>query len=78
MRLSIDRADPGFRPEVLRHQETYDVFLDGDLVEGVVTADEEEGHVIAYARDDEGTFRHRDGELLRIVRRGDVRIVRTR
>ena len=78
MRLSIDRTDPGFRPAVVRHEERYDVLLDGERIADVVTADEAEGLVLTYARDEEGGFRHRDGELVRVAHRGAVEIVRAR
>lgn len=78
MRLSSDRADPGFLPALVgpAPRPRFDVTLDGELVQGVVTADEEEGLVVVHVRDEDGGFRHREGVVLREVHRGVVTITR--
>ena len=79
MRISVDRADPGYRPRILSGfpRENYDVFLDGTPLEFVVTADDEEGIVLVHEKDETGVFRHVGGVLMRRELRGVVQIIRS-
>ncbi|MBX9934545.1 MAG: hypothetical protein K2Y56_24020 [Methylobacterium sp.] len=78
MRVSVERTDPGFREALttIPARERYTVFLDSVAQEAVITADEEAGLVICHERDGDGYWRHQDGEMIRIERRGAVRIER--
>lgn len=50
MRVSIVKADPGYR----WNASSYHVKLDGEEVTHVLTADEEKGQVVRYVLDDKG------------------------
>lgn len=78
MRISIDRTDPGFCPGLFGTPapERYVVSLDGVPQEGVVTADDATGTVIAYERDPDGGWIHAGGVVQRFVRTGTVTIER--
>ena len=78
MRISIDRTDPGFCPGLFAGPvpERYTVTLDGVPQDGVVTADEDAGTVVAYERDPDGGWIHAGGVVQRFVRTGDVIITR--
>lgn len=53
MRVSVNTTDPGFINDAWR----YRVKLDGSFADYCVTADEEEGYVICYVKDEEGNFK---------------------
>ena len=49
MRLSCDKTDPGysqwcFTPSI-------EIFLDGEKIEGCITADEEKGEALVYTKE---------------------------
>ena len=52
MRISVNKNDKGFREDVFM----YEAFLNGNLVKDCITADEERGVVICYARNTKGEF----------------------
>ncbi len=54
MRVSMDEKDSGFKTWVkLRDIGVY-VFLDGDEVQDVITADDDLGYILKYTSDDAG------------------------
>lgn len=61
MRVSMKKNDPGY----VEDGHNYEVFLNGEKLEGCVTADEEKGEVTVYERD-------RDGRILMDIFDGDV------
>lgn len=77
MRLSADESDSGYSKWwSLGHRRHYvDVFLDGDLIQGVVTADDVEGLAVVYAHDHDGRVVPIDGKPLKRTLRGKVKIV---
>lgn len=50
MRVSMEEGDPGYRP--VEETRFLDVYLDGELQNGAVMADEEAGLVKRYVRRD--------------------------
>jgi hypothetical protein len=64
MRVSIDANDPGFNPR----RSMASVVLDGEVLHDCITADEEEGMVLVYARDATGNF-ILDGDEMRTEQR---------
>lgn len=67
MRVSADREDRGFREDLIGS----DVFIecDGVIIEKVITADEEESTVLAYATDADGEIQlTEDGESAQTVK----------
>lgn len=77
MRISIDKYDAGYRPDANR----FDVQLDGQPCEGVVTADDEQGIVTCWAFGPTGSRRADvNGPMGYKVehRHGVVQIIKTR
>ena len=60
MRTSCDKKDFAYRGEGLRGK----VWVDGVEVKDVVTADEDQGHVIRFAKDLKGKFLIRQNRFL--------------
>lgn len=52
MRLSANEEDPGYKPELFNAN----IKLDGKIIDSVITADEEEGFVLAYVKDSNGKY----------------------
>lgn len=50
MRVSVDHNDPGYRQDA--HSGNYECFLDGEKVDAVITADEEQGYILKYELDE--------------------------
>lgn len=71
MRVSILRDDPAY----MRYTEHVTIYFDRKKVSGVITADEEQGYIVRYARNDEGDYILNRGELVTEKYLGDVRIV---
>ncbi|WP_137279229.1 hypothetical protein [Pseudomonas rhizoryzae] len=71
MRVSADPQDPGYSPGLVGR---VDVYLDDEKQRDAVTADEEEGLVVIYARDEAGRLRVEGDELVTKTLRGKVRI----
>ena len=55
MRVSADRDDPGFREDLIGSDVVIE--CDGQVIEKVITADEQQGTVLAYATDADGNIR---------------------
>lgn len=55
MRVSADRDDPGFREDLIGSDVRIE--CDGKVIEKVITADEQQGTVLAYATDPDGEVR---------------------
>jgi hypothetical protein len=74
MRLSVVKGDPGFNPDTRR----WKAFLDGKEVGLVLTADEEEGKIWHYVRDENGKIMLSENkkEFLTEVLEGKVEIRR--
>lgn len=64
MRVSIDKDDPGFRPDA----DKWRVRLDGMLALNVITADDVKGYVVRYQTNADGLFIHDDQKRPRIER----------
>ena len=73
MRYSCDSDDPGFAAWSRDPRRHYvEVSIDGEVVRAI-TADTDEGYVLAYEERD-GQMFIRDGEAATVERFGDVRI----
>jgi hypothetical protein len=72
MRISLDRDDPRFLPSALAAR----VYLDGELQDHVITADDERGEVIRFliGIDGKPVRNPANRELMRETLRGSVRI----
>lgn len=77
MRISVDPADSGY-VDLMRAGLRYDCLLDGDLVRGAITADEEEGLVVAHKFDENGkhVLNATRTAIETVERRGVVRLVK--
>jgi hypothetical protein len=71
MRISTNPADHGWSQK----QDGYRVLVDGALVDGWITADDEEGHVLAVMRDVHGGLVYRGGAIAVRVMYGNVKII---
>lgn len=71
MRLSADKADPGF--DLLKSMHAK-VFLDGIEQKYCITADEELGEIICADVGPDGRVRPDGVNIARVTRRGIVRI----
>jgi hypothetical protein len=72
MRVSLETGDRGYGPMNRRVRQVY---LEGEPVTHVITADEELGLVYAYALDERGwPLVDVDGSLVREWRRGRVTV----
>ncbi len=72
MRLSMDESDPGYNPYIAIRAKTY---LNGIEFNDCITADEELGEVIAFARDGAGLMIGPDDKPVTEIRRGTVKIL---
>jgi len=72
MRMSIRRDDPGYSHRAY----TAKPYLNGVLLDNCITADEERGEVLCYARDANGDFYLNDAkdEVVTETLYGHVRI----
>ncbi len=70
MRLSILDHDPDYSPDAV----LYRVYLDGEEIQGVVTADEEKGYVVRYITDEEGNVQLNGDEFDFETVFGEVRL----
>ena len=78
MRISVDRDDPGFETLAIlgeRRRKGIKILLDGQVVKRAITADDDEGYVLAYAEDLDGGLASVDGEPIRKELHGRVRII---
>lgn len=80
MRVSVDKNDPGYRPNINR-TERFAAYLGRKRIERVVMADEERGEIVRFAAYDDGAIiiidRGTDeARAARETLRGKVRIVR--
>ena len=50
MRISVDKHDPGYNPTVFGSE----VFLNGEILNNCITADDEKGIAIVYETDNAG------------------------
>lgn len=76
MRLSVDKDDPGYKPELLA--KSVRVFVNGIQIAYCVTADEEKRVVYCHVEEEHSKNLKRDPvtrELVVVERRGDVAIV---
>jgi hypothetical protein len=53
MRISTQKSDPGYDPEIHLNQKL-EIFVDGKKIETAVTADTDEGFVLCYGRNAKG------------------------
>lgn len=79
MRISVDTDDPGYINylNLYARGEGIEIFLDGERMDGVVTADDEIGVIVRYKRDGEGHYQVDEfrGEAVKEDVFGDVKIV---
>lgn len=54
MRISVDAEDPGYTPLAVAAVE--EVLIDGHVINGCITADEEKGYVLCYLKDQDGNY----------------------
>ena len=54
MRLSVDHTDPGFSEKIF--ELGVKVYCDGKLIPKVITVDDRQGYVLAYAEDENGNI----------------------
>lgn len=71
MRISADKHDPDYQPNIMSK---YDVYFDGTRLDLVVTADEEAGVIVRCASDERGLIVS-NGHLVEETLRGDVKLV---
>lgn len=74
MRLTVFDDDPGER--IVLGRERITVFLDGNEVMHVFSADDDKGEMIAAVLDSRGCLIAKNGEVKRQTLFGQVRIVR--
>ena len=76
MRISVDSTDAGHKNWRQRMAGHVHVFLNGKAIKGAITADDDSGEVIIYARSPDGsvTVNHDLNEVMRETLRGEVRI----
>lgn len=77
MRISVSPNDPGRAAydEMREAGKTMKVYLDGNEVFDVITADEEQGYVISNRTNPNGTlFMDPEGSLVQDVERGNVEV----
>lgn len=76
MRVSVDTSDSGFPKYAELMSDGYSIVvkLDGIVLPGVVTADEEAGEVIVHRFTDEGNIVYADGKFVYDRLRGDVKV----
>lgn len=74
MRVSTRKDDPGYR----NLTGAFDVYLDGALQKGVLTADEEEGLVVCLVFDGEGRVQLDGWRAKTVERMGAVVVVRAK
>lgn len=77
MRITVDKNDKAFDPAALPHAYLCNVYIDDVLNHDCITADEELGEAVLYARDESGELMlntARDGIIRKTVH-GVVRIV---
>ncbi len=75
MRISCSLDDPGFSPICYK----FDIYLNGDLINHCVTADEEEGYVLVYRINQSGRYETNDAgtEILKDLLVGKVQILKS-
>ncbi len=73
MRVSMDQSDVGYNPYAADAVKT--VFVDGVEIPDVLTADDKEGIVVYFPRDDKGELILDGDEVVTTQLQGDVRIV---
>ncbi len=80
MRISVDEKDPGFAryAELVSDGYLVRVTLNGVLIPGIVTADEDAGEVLAHKVTPEGNLVSLGGTYVYERLRGDVKISVTR
>ncbi len=71
MRISADKHDPGYQPNIMSK---YDVYFDGTRLDFVVTADDETGVIVRGVSDERGLIVSK-GHLVEETLRGDVTLV---
>lgn len=54
MRISCLKEDTGYEAYLINRNADITVYVDGELIDDVITADDESGYVLAMNRDDEG------------------------
>lgn len=77
MRISTNPADPGYLGK--GSQARYRIFLDGEELYDVLTADDAAGEVVCYVKREDGSYEgdpQRPGRALLETRRGRVTIVK--
>jgi len=76
MRITVDKNDKAFDPAALPHAYLCNVYIDEVLNHDCITADEELGEAVLYARDESGQLilnPERDAVICKTVR-GVIRI----
>lgn len=73
MRISCLHDDPGIHTIDFKGK----ILLDGEEVKNVITADEEEGYILVYARDPNGEIiiNHSAGYAVKKALHGEVNII---
>jgi hypothetical protein len=73
MRVSANETDPGY----VADRQFFRIFLNGDGLRGVMTADDDQGFVEVVCHDDHGRVAYTtDGLIQTKILRGKVRIFR--
>lgn len=72
MRLSVEHDDRGNRHREIWWPGKVDVTLDGVVVQGVITADEDAGEIVHVLFDRDGYLVTRGDEIVQETRRGTV------
>ena len=71
MRISVIKEDPGFSPDSYK----YKVQLNDLVLEDCVTADEELGLAVVYARNSDRTYMIQNNEIVKETLFGKVKII---
>jgi hypothetical protein len=72
MRASVRKDDSSYNPQHTK----LEVYLDGEPVRGCITADEEKGEIVVYAKDGKGHYVMESEKLKTETRTGKVEIRR--
>lgn len=72
MRISMDVNDVAYNPSIAPYAK---IFFNGVEMQGILTADEEEGFILTYLFDEEGQITQEDGKPVTATVEGEVKII---
>lgn len=77
MRLSVEQSDLGFQryEQSLIDGEAVTILLDGNIVTGVHTADDQEGIIVVPSFDERGNLVVKNDQIEMVTKRGAVTIL---